>query len=794
MSVFFAGESTTAERDEATRDPIGVPVLAILAVLAGEGFVLADIDIPVVRPLVGAAVLVGVPTFVLARWSFWHFRDRVAARLFALGTTLLGILLGTLLLNTLLPFLGIARPLQLPAFVTVSTIADISLLAGAGRRGPGRSEVGRWLRRSLRARFSPDITLAALALVLAVGGAIRLNNGADGWMAVAAHVMAVAALAVSFLRPPRRHRHQWTIYLAAVALLLGTSLRGWFITGHDINLEYLSWVITARHQHWSMADFPSAYHACLSVNLLPQVFSTFLGIPAVAVFKVVAQLLFALVPVTVYVTGRRLFIPRVAFFGAAVFMLFPTFTTDMAYLTRQELAFLFVALAVLATCLDDVRPRTRQLLTFAFGVGVVVSHYSTTYLLIIMLTFTLIASRGLPLLERWRRERAAAHGRSWALRGRYRAARPRLSWSLAAPGVVLGLIISAWGWSTPITHSGGHLVDVVSNLSGALVEGKLVAGSSDLKFIGGGGPSAEDRFSDYYAAARELRDAEKGEYVVPPDSVDAAEPELLDPASVPPTAMGRDVADVGVDPAAVNAIARTLAGVVLELLLMLGVLGLVLRARSTRVVGREQFWLMLGSLVALAAIVVVPGLSADYGVLRAFQQTLILVAPLVGVGLWSIVDWLGRGAARAGALTIAVLGVVLTGAQSAALGDYPGSIAQANGGQYFQMLYVDQREMVAEQWLGAHLRGTGPQFVTTNGTVVMTRMETLLPESATVLDNFLPLLLQRGAYVVASPESVSYGRATVFHTGDLLTYAYPRDFLERRLSLIYSTGDTEIYR
>lgn len=786
MSVFFAGPDTsTPHRDVVRRDPIGVPVLPMLAVLAGEAVVFADLDVPVLRALIGAAVLVGVPTFVLARWSFWQFGDRVVARLLALGATLLGLLLGTLLVNTLLPLVGVAHPLQRPVFVVLSTTVDLVLLLAAGRRGPGRVEVGRWLRRSLRARFSPDVTLAALAVVLAVAGAIRLNNGAGGGVAVTAHVAAVAALAVSFSRLPRRHRHQWTIYLVGLALLLGTSLRGWYITGHDINMEYLSWVITHRNQHWSMADFPSAYHACLSVNLLPELLSSFLGISGTVVFKVVAQLLFALVPLTVYVTGRRLFIPRVAFFGAAVFMLFPTFATDMAYLTRQELAFLFMALAVLATCLDDIRPLVRQGLTFAFGVGVVLSHYSTTYLLIIMLAFTLVASRAMPVLERWRRERG---------HGRRRASRPRRSWSLAAPGVVLGLVISAWGWSTPITHSGGHLVDVVSDLSGALVEGKLVAGSSDLRFIGGGGPSAETRFSDYVTSARDTREATPGDYVVPLDSPDAAEPELLEPATVPPTAAGRRLADAGVDPAAVNTVARTLAGIVLELLLVLGVLGLVLRARSTRVVGREQFWLMLGSLVALAVIVVVPGLSADYGVLRAFQQTLILVAPLVGVGLWSLVDWLGRGAVRAGAATLAVLGLVLTGAQAAGLGDYPGSIAQANAGQYFQMLYVGQREMVAEEWLGRHLRDAGPQYVTASGMVAMTRLQSLLPRSATVVDSYLPLLLQRGAYVVASPESVRYGRATVFHTGDLLTYAYPRDLLERRLSLVYSTGDTAIYR
>nr|WP_241248248.1 DUF2206 domain-containing protein [Nocardioides sp. KC13] len=543
-----------------------------------------------------------------------------------------------------------------------------------------------------------------------------------------------------------------------------------------------------------MTDFPSAYHSCLSVNLLPSVLSSYLGISGIIVFKLVTQLIFALVPVIVYITGRRLFSPRVALFGAGVFMFFPTFATDMAYLTRQEYAFLFVALAVLATCMDDMRPLPRQGLTFVFGVGVVLSHYSTTYLLIIMLTFAFLSSRGLPAIRRWRRARATARGQRRAWRGRHRIGRRHLSWSLAAPGVILALVFTAWGWSTPITHSGGHLVDVVGNLSGALVEGRLVTGSSDLRFIGGGGPSAETRFTDYYDGALDLREETPGDYVVPVDSPDADQPTVLEPATVPLTGAGEALEMTGVDPVTLNRVIRTVAGVALELLLMVGVLGLLLRARSTEMVGREQFWLMLGSLVSLAVIVVVPGLSADFGVLRAFQQTLILVAPLVGVGVWGAVDWLGRRAVRAGAVTLAVAGLILTGVQAAVLGGYSGSIAQGNAGQYYQMLYVDEPELAAERWLAAHLGPQSDGYVTASGMVTMTRMQAMMPESVTVLDNFLPVLMQRGAYVVVPMETVTYGRATVFHSGDLLSYSYPRDLLERRLSLIYSSGDTEIYR
>ena len=53
-------------------------------------------------------------------------------------------------------------------------------------------------------------------------------------------------------------------------------------------------------------------------------------------------------------------------------------------------------------------------------------------------------------------------------------------------------------------------------------------------------------------------------------------------------------------------------------------------------------------MAALGLIVLVPNLSVDYGVLRAFQQTLLVVAPLMAAGLWMVLRPLGRAGRRRG--------------------------------------------------------------------------------------------------------------------------------------------------
>ena len=85
-------------------------------------------------------------------------------------------------------------------------------------------------------------------------------------------MLAAAALLALLLRTGQTIvRDAWVLGLVAAGLLLATSLRGWAITGHDIQAEYLAFRLTNDAQNWQMSSLPSAYNACLSVNILPTV-------------------------------------------------------------------------------------------------------------------------------------------------------------------------------------------------------------------------------------------------------------------------------------------------------------------------------------------------------------------------------------------------------------------------------------------------------------------------------------------------------------------------------------------
>ena len=252
--------------------------------------------------------------------------------------------------------------------------ADRSQSAPSRDGPPGRSAGSRRSCSRSRPRWS------------AVLGAIRLNNGAGGQRRAGrprARRRGAAGAAGRRRRADAAVATCGRLALVATALLLATSLRGWQITGHDIQAEYYAFSLTdgASTGRRSCCRTPttpaSASRSCRPCWPRPP------GLSGVMVFKLVLQLVFALVPAAHLPAVAPLPDRRLALVAAIFTMAFPTFFTDMPYLVRQEIAFFFLALMLLAATEPEARLRGCGGWSALFGVGVVLSHYSTTYLLVL---------------------------------------------------------------------------------------------------------------------------------------------------------------------------------------------------------------------------------------------------------------------------------------------------------------------------------------------------------------------------------------------------------------------------
>ena len=160
----------------------------------------------------------------------------------------------------------------------------------------------------------------------------------------------------------------------------------------------------------------------------------------------------------------------------------------------------------------------------------------------------------------------------------------------------------------------------------------------------------------------------------------------------------------------------------------------------------------------VGAITVLPGLSVNYGLLRAFQQALFLVAPVLVSGSIFLFQPLGRvWAPRAAAIVALVVLFSTIGLMPQLLGGYPAQLSLNNSGVYYDAYYVHPQEIAALDWLGQQ-PGALPAGVQADLTSDRWSFKNPGDISADqIVTDFYPTLLRKSTWVVLGYSTVRMG-------------------------------------
>ncbi|MHB9861079.1 hypothetical protein [Streptomyces sp. YIM S03343] len=738
--------------------------------------------------LAGLWLLLGAPTVLWYGIAHRVVSTRDAQVLLAVGFSIITDIVVALVVNTALPFLGIGQPLARAPLAVASALAVVIIAVAADPPSERMSDrLARWRTWSAHdvpPGLVPVSALGAVTLTLTVAGPIRLNNHSGSAVSVAAMVGIVLLLALLL---GRRGRYPASVlalglYFAAAGLLLLTSLRGWYITGHDIQKEFDVFQRTLFSNRWDIAAYRDPYNACMSITLLPTSLVRLTGISGVYVFKVVLPLLFALTPVLVYRSVRNVAPQLVALLSAVFFMMFPTFFTDMVFIARQEIAFVLLGCAMVVVT-DSGRPVSSRRVAFTvLALGIVLSHYSTTYVIVLTLALALVTDL------------------VWRLCSRLRKSTPRnaVERGFVTWWIVVATAAAAVVWAGPVSHTGGQLQATVTTTASDLASGHAWTRSSDVSYslIGGAKVSPAERLREYRADS--VRATERGraagEY--PPLSVVDAYPVSVAKEDVQPlTPVGRTLQEHGVDVKAANGGFRAFIAGLLQLLLFLGVATTVWGRRKAFHPTRDQVTLTVGSVAVIGMFTLLPQVSVDYGVLRTFQQGLFFYAPFIAAGLVWICRWAGRRRAAPLACALSLVFLLdLVGVLPKMLGGYPPTLNLDNAGQYYNSYYIHPEERSAFVWLLPRAQG---QQVNIQSQVGADRAATehmqrqLRSHAVFAID---PSLVRKDSYVFLGFTTVRKDEAAVFFRGDSVTYRYPTAFLNATKDKVYSSDGAAIYR
>ncbi len=748
--------------------------------------------VPVIGPALGFWFLLVHPVYLLCTTSVWGGSGWAERLGYSLGGVLLLALLGGLGLNTVLPPLGVGRPL---APIPVAALADAITVALylLRRRHPARP-----IWRQCLARIGPVggrlIAGAGACVALAVLGANRLNNGAGGQVSLIA-LGGILVLAFLLLRWRHQLRDETicvAIYFLSLALLLMTSLRGWYVTGHDIQTEYLVFQLTYSHAHWNIGSLTSAYNACLSITILPTELAQVTHVFHPYVYKVFFQLMFAVCPVLVYTIARRYYPKWVSIMAVVYFVGFPTFFTDMPFLNRQEIAFLFACAGILAMSHRQWGVRRRRFMLIAACLGIELSHYSTMYVFLGTITVAWLAgnvSRWIPW--RWRRTAGAEPTRD------VEPARESLAavTGTLSIGVILAAVVIVISWGGGATGTTGGATDAARAVASSLTGRTAGTRSGDVAYglLPGSGPSAQSLLNGY---RRQTMRQRAGLAYLPTALVDRYRtPAVSASQAMPLTAAGRLLAAAGIPVAGLNAAIRQAAAGGEQLFVLIGLAALLFAKRGRRRPGREYLCLCLGSIVMVALITVLPDLSADYGVLRAFQEALLVISPVLVAGSCLVFRPLGENRAIQAAAAVGLTLFASTiGFVPQILGGYPAQLSLDNSGEDYNRYYVHPQEVAAVNWLSRQpgVLPAGVQADNVAGRFAFTSPGRV--SGRQVITDIYPTLIRRSSWTILSYSIVHGDQASMFYEGNQVAYAYPVGILQASKNLVYNDGGAEIYR
>ena len=613
------------------------------------------------------------------------------------------------------------------------------------------------------------------AIVQACVGALVLNNGGSGnWTLISYAFVGVAFLVMVGMRTlPTREVTEATLVILGIVLLLSNALRSSYISAADINYEYQIASMVQARGVWNPFSFHDAFMACLSSSLLPVVISNSWGLALMAVFRFVMPVVFALIVVLVMDLARLLVSERGAIAATFIFIAQPAFQQWVSIPVRVEVAFLLFALSLWALLIPQVNGESRVTLFWLASIGMVISHYTTSYIACFFYFIALLVRR----LARRRERKMSRSLNARVLKFDARA----LNWL----GV---LIITAIAivWYGPATGNGkpvvtDYAVQTAQSLPKIFDASSQEQGQSPLS--GFGLLSTNQPKEGVVTYIQQTTSQYQSQYGVT---------SLLGPlsssasvTSVQPTSVATHHPWITIVPTI-----RSAAKVFALLLIAIGTIGL----------WRRKIWdlaliFAISAVLSAVILVVIPFVSVEYDLNRLFQQLLVLMSPVMIIGAqatWRR-EWRYKPLVAGGLILIYFS--LLSRAAFQLSGGSDISMTFNNRGSDYQNYYVSNTDIAASQWLVSQWQGDQEKKLVYADQVGSTRLRLVAPLSLSsdVKLDLLPSTFVKGSYLFLDSTNISTLQTVRVYGSQNLRISIALNYFDNHLNRVYSTSDTAVY-
>jgi len=602
--------------------------------------------------------------------------------------------------------------------------------------------------------------------ILSIAGATYLNNGGSNYLTLIMLVsIAIDVILITiFKKSINSHIYPLTLWMISIALLLMYSLRSWNIIGIDINQEYLVFNLTNNLKHWSPTNFSSDYNLCLSITILPTIYSSLLKINPEYIFKLIIPLIFSIVPLTVYLLSKKILSQIHSFFASFFFVSQVWFIEQMPALARQEIAFIFFS-AFLITIFNMKKNNTNITLLIIFGISMILSHYSTAYIWIALILIY------------------------WTLNHLFNLFKFNKITSLISIKYILLVILITIMWESQIPSVTGKFTDVMTITFSSLLKESpttLVKGGLDsLIFNNKYVNTSQNIYDNYLSKTQEYKT--KGLSLYPHTSYQNYNPSPILSKQI-------DTHVPGNFRFLLLKIINIIKLILIDTTPFIGILILLLKYFKKKDTNSNVNYLLISmsSIPLIILILFLPYIKYQYNLTRLFLQILILLASLSIFGFVYIFSKLKLSRITNIILLSMLILYFLYSSEylTQIIGGIP-SVQLNNFGDGYDRYMVTKTDKDSAIWLSTN--------ITKNNTIYADDLASLRLISFGNITNYssdiLPSTITKSSYVYLDNTNVKdYKVYKRYKVENFLIYSLPITFLDSNKNLIYNNGGSEIFK
>lgn len=757
-------------------------LLAILAVASANFFLSTHFSaLPIPVAAFSLFSLFYIPGFLTLLILKVHLKNIWMILIQSLGISITWIYILGIVASYLMPGIGFQKPLALYPFAFVHFGLVIILF--------GIALIRNW-HESLSGNSLVKLFFRLLAVVLSVTissisiiGAFTLNNGGANtitlvWLVFLVMVFFAISLIQNkkydFLRP-------YIILTLSLSLLWALSARSWHLIGWDIIGEFIIAKATALSGKWSPRNVKDAYNSCLSLTILPTVLSNLTSFSIENIFKFVYPFIFAQFPISVYFFLKKIGNKNLAFLSVLYILAQSFFIQPMVALARQEIAFFFFSLLLLTMISTVIKNKAKTFLILIYIFAMVTSHYSTTYVTIILFSLVYAAVLSISVIKHL--------PISKSVKERYFYIKWISTFSSSLKWwIVLSLVLFSYIWFFLITQSAGNVTLAVSeNLSNMTQMFKGDQKSTEVKQALPGASSSLYTTQSDLNLFQQTNNIVEGTNNLPMEKI--KEISLKYPIVPVKEQLVGPIIEKNI--ASDTAFALDKFKDLLKFLLILGTFFLLLKSFFKNYLNLDSVLFCGVSTLLLLIVILHPTLGLNYNISRIYLQLLVFLSYSLIIGLDTLLFFLAE---RIRLFVIGLIIVVsffyLQGIFVPVIGGTP-IVQYYNFGTDYEKFYVFQGELNGARWL-ADNRNFSSTVYADDLTGLRLRKEANFFPNTTIIPDVIAN--NAHSYVYTSNTNKNLGKAEVNFNNKFLTYTYPIKFLDDKKNLIYSNGNSSIYK